>query len=185
MKSVAFIGHIPNKLYRHNPSDINYIKLNEVLYKLLIKEIFFHEADIFITGGSLGFDALAFNVVEKLKKDYEVYQMLAIPFRNQLNKWLKNDIDKYNCMKKRSTCVYVDELKTNKDYSVKHSLQGEYHPSKIQKRNEWMIDICDMLIVCWNGFKHGDTWNCLKYAKKLNKEIVIVNPKTFKVYNYL
>ena len=182
MKSIAFTGHRPDKLYGYDLENNNYEILKTSLYSLLKNEIDHFDADTFITGGALGFDTLAFDVVEELRKDYEVSQILAIPFRNQPNKWFKKNVDKYNQMKTKATNIYVDEQKEDKDYSVKGTIPGEYHPAKMQKRNEWMVDNCDTLIGCWDGVKKGGTWNCLKYAKKLNKEIVIINPKTFEVY---
>ena len=182
MKTIAFTGHRPNKLYGYDLNNQNYNLLKARLYSVLSNKINNHDADTFITGGAIGFDTLAFDVVEELRKDYEVYQILAIPFKNQPNKWFKKDKEKYELMKQLSTCIYVDQQKEDKDYSVKGTSPGEYHPAKMQKRNEWMVDKCDMLIGCWDGVKKGGTWNCLKYAKKLNKEIVIINPKTFEVY---
>ncbi|WP_297131774.1 SLOG family protein [Terrisporobacter sp.] len=182
MKSIAFTGHRPDKLYGYDLENNNYKILKTSLYSLLKNEIEHFDADTFITGGALGFDTLVFEVVEELREYHEVYQLLAIPFRNQPNKWPKKNIDKYNQMKTKATNIYVDEQKEDKDYSVKGTSPGEYHPAKMQKRNEWMVDNCDMLIGCWDGVKKGGTWNCLKYAKKLNKEIVIINPKTFEIY---
>ena len=45
-----------------------------------------------------------------------------------------------------------------------------------------MVDNCDLLIGCWDGVKKGGTWNCLKYAINLGKEIKIINPKNFEIY---
>ena len=44
-----------------------------------------------------------------------------------------------------------------------------------------MVDNCDLLIGCWDGVKAGGTWNCLKYAMNLGKEIKIINPKNFEI----
>ena len=185
MKTIAFTGHRPDKLYGYDLNNEQYLKLKLLLSGVIRNEINHHDADLFITGGALGFDTLAFEVVEEFKEDYYIYQMLAIPFRKQPIKWVhQKDIDKYNEMKKKATNVYIDEQKEDKDYSIKGTISGEYHPAKMQKRNEWMVDKCDMLIGCWDGIENGGTWNCIKYAKKINKEIVIIDPNTFEVYMY-
>lgn len=184
MKTIAFTGHRPNKLYGYDLSNDNYNKLKTELNKILEYEIYTNDADTFITGGALGFDTLAFDVCDELISQYGGHQILAIPFKNQADKWFKESVIKYNQMKSNSTCIYVDEQKENKDYSVKGTIAGKYHPAKMQKRNEWMVDKCDLLIGCWDGIKRGGTWNCLKYAKSLNKEIIIIDPKTFKAYNF-
>lgn len=182
MKSIAFTGHRPNKLYGYDLNNENYNTLKTRLYSILSNEINHNDADTFITGGAIGFDTLAFDVANELIKDYGSNHILAIPFKNQSDKWFKKDKEKYELMKQSSTCVYIDQQKENKDYSVKGTIIGEYHPAKMQKRNEWMVDNCDMLIGCWDGVKKGGTWNCLKYAKILNKEIIIIDPKTFEIY---
>jgi len=46
----------------------------------------------------------------------------------------------------------------------------------MQKRNEYMVDNADIVIAVWDGTK-GGTCNCVRYAKKLGKDIVIINPK--------
>lgn len=182
MKTIAFTGHRPDKLFGYDLKNNNYKILAKNLYDVLKNQIEQCDADTFITGGALGFDTLAFCVVEKLKKDYEVYQLLAIPFANQPNNWSQDSISRYNKIKTKATNIYVDEQKEDKDYSIKGTNPGEYHPAKMQKRNEWMVDHCDLLIGCWDGVKKGGTWNCLNYAQKLNKEIIIINPKTFETY---
>ena len=46
----------------------------------------------------------------------------------------------------------------------------------MQKRNEYMVDNCDLLIAVWDGTS-GGTANCVKYAKATNKHIIFINPK--------
>ena len=179
MKSIAFTGHRPNKLYGYDLNNEGYNELRNILNTILKNEIYKYDADTFITGGALGFDTLAFYVCDNLIQDYGGNQILAIPFEKQANAWPRESQITYKEMKKVSTCIYVDDYKK---YNVKGIKGGEYHPAKMQKRNEWMVDNCDMLIGCWDGVEKGGTWNCLKYAKKLNKEIIIIDPKTFKVY---
>jgi len=45
-----------------------------------------------------------------------------------------------------------------------------------QIRNEFMCDKCDILIACYNGDGSGETYNCIQYAKKNGKEIIIIDP---------
>jgi len=52
----------------------------------------------------------------------------------------------------------------------------KYSIDKMQKRNEWMVDNCDLLIAVWNEDKSGGTYNCIQYAKSVNKEVIYVNP---------
>ena len=58
--------------------------------------------------------------------------------------------------------------------------QEEYKPYLMQKRNEYMVDQSDKVIAVWDGSKSG-TYNCIKYTKKQNKEIIVINPKEIEV----
>lgn len=39
-----------------------------------------------------------------------------------------------------------------------------------------MVDRCDKLIACYNGDTSGGTYNCVQYAKKKGKEIIVIDP---------
>ena len=65
-------------------------------------------------------------------------------------------------LRKANKVVRVDRLE---GYKIKGLEQDIYHPAKMQKRNEFMVDNCDILIALWNGTS-GGTKNCINYAKK-------------------
>ena len=87
MKRIAFTGHRPNKLYGYDMDNKHYDKLKIILKDMLKYEICKYDADTFITGGALGFDTLAFDVVKDLIDDYGGNHVLAIPFEKQAIKW--------------------------------------------------------------------------------------------------
>ena len=45
----------------------------------------------------------------------------------------------------------------------------------MQKRNEYMVDLADVVIAVWDGSNSG-TGNCIKYAQKCGKEIIQITP---------
>lgn len=53
---------------------------------------------------------------------------------------------------------------------------GGYAPAKMQIRNEYMVENCDLLIAVWDK-SDGGTANCVKYAKSQRKNIIYINPK--------
>jgi len=53
--------------------------------------------------------------------------------------------------------------------------EGAYSPHKMQLRNQYMVDRCDVLIAVWDGTP-GGTGNCVGYAKKQGKEIFRITP---------
>jgi uncharacterized phage-like protein YoqJ len=47
---------------------------------------------------------------------------------------------------------------------------GPYKPWKLQRRNEWMVDNCDVLLSIWDG-SDGGTRNCLMYATEVGRTV--------------
>ena len=68
--------------------------------------------------------------------------------------------------------VLVDTLDK---YKIKGYQEDIYYPAKMPKRNEFMCDKADILITVWDGSK-GGTANCIRYMKKLGKEIIRIDP---------
>jgi uncharacterized phage-like protein YoqJ len=48
---------------------------------------------------------------------------------------------------------------------------GGYDNWKMQVRNEYLVDHCDVLVALWDG-SSGGTGNCISYAYKKNKKII-------------
>lgn len=181
-KTIAFTGK--RRIYDYNYQDVRYRKLIELLYQILNNEILYNDAKYFISGGALGFDTIAFHVVKSLKEGHDyIKNILAVPFKYQYIKWTKSDIDRYYLM--RQTADMVVEVDRLPDYQNIYVPIGSYHVAKMQKRNEFMVNNCDMLIACWDYVKSGGTYNCIKYAVKQNKPILVINSNTLecKIYN--
>ena len=48
-------------------------------------------------------------------------------------------------------------------------------------RNRYMVDNCDVLIAIYNGETKGGTAYTVNYARKLGKEIVIIDPNSLTI----
>ena len=147
--------------------------INDIIYNKNEREI------KFIFGGALGIDQVTFSICEELKseaREYETCEIkleLAIPFEKQSSKWYPHDVNTYELQKQQADIlIFVDTLK---EYEFKGVNIGEYHPAKMMIRNRYMVDNSSIVIAVWNGSK-GGTANCVNYAKKQGKEIVIINP---------
>lgn len=141
----AGTGHRPNKLGGYS---------DEVLTKLKSLAIDnLDGVDKIITGMALGWDtALALAALY-----LDIPYIAAVPFYGQERMWPKESQDRYhNLIKQASDVVYVCD-------------QG-YAPWKMQIRNEWMVDNCDIVLALWDGSK-GGTGNCIEYALKKGKPI--------------
>ena len=107
---------------------------------------------------ALGIDQWAANIAIKLNIPF----IAAIPFVGQESKWPPSSQKIFSSLlKKASKQIIVSE--------------GGYASDKMQIRNQWMVDNCDLLIAVWDGTQ-GGTGNCVKYAEAVNKKILRINP---------
>ena len=186
MKTICFTGHRPDKLKRgYDLESFSYQKLRGALRNKIVEVIndIMGKSDEtefkFIVGGAIGIDQLAFSICEELKQEAKEYDAckiqleLAIPFEKQASKWFKKNVDVYELQKQQTDILtFVD---TVEGYEFKGVEVGEYHPAKMMIRNRYMCDNSSIVIAVWNGSK-GGTANAVNYAKKIGKEIIVINP---------
>jgi uncharacterized phage-like protein YoqJ len=159
MTIVAFTGHrpdkLPNKETGYKLPNPTYIHVCRQIEKTLLEL----KPNKIITGMALGIDQWAANVAIKLGIPF----LAAIPFEGQENAWPESSQRTFRTLlKKAAEKVIVCE--------------GGYEASKMQRRNEWMVNNCNILIAVWDGTP-GGTSNCINYAKSINREIIFINPK--------
>lgn len=158
---ICVTGHRPNKLYGYDLNDNRWIFLKEKFKQLLVENNC-HEA---ITGMALGVDTVFSLAVLELKKEgFNIKLHCAIPCKNYFCKWTKASISLYKDIISKADIV---KLVSNEEYKA----------YLMQKRNEYMVNLADKIIVVWNGRK-GGTENCIKYANKMGKEIISIDPFT-------
>lgn len=167
-KTCSFTGHRPSKLGGYDWRNQKNIDIgNKVLEQVefLINK---YKVSRFICGGALGIDQMAFAICTKLKetKYPNLYLILAMPFEKQDAAWI-NEKDKLKLKKQREKAnevILVDELKDFR-YIISGVPVQEYHPAKLQKRNEYMVNNSSYLIAVWDRSK-GGTANCVNYFNK-------------------
>lgn len=152
---VAFTGHRPDKLGGYKLPNPTYIRVCQSLDQAL-RDLKPEKA---ISGMALGIDQWAANVCIKLSIPF----IAAVPFEGQEKIWPEVSKRIYNnLIAKAAERVVVCE--------------GSYSADKMQLRNEWMVDHCDLLIAVWDG-SAGGTGNCVKYAESVKKKILCINPR--------
>lgn len=148
---IAGTGHRPDKLGGY--TEANFERLVTIAEKWL-KGL---KATKVISGMALGWDqALAQAAI-----NLEIPLIAAIPFTNQAEVW--SDKSK----------VYYQDLLNKVQEIVNVSGMDEYSVEYMQKRNEWMVDNCDILLAMFDE-SSGGTKNCVQYAELQNKRIVNV-----------
>lgn len=144
---VAGTGHRPDKLGGYDGNVLRHLALTA---KQWLER---NPAERVISGGALGWDQALALAAARLK----IPLTLALPFRNFDSKWpshsrkLLSDI-----IAMADTTVYVCE--------------DGYAPWKMQQRNKYMVDNCDLVLALWNGTK-GGTANCIAYADSRGKPV--------------
>lgn len=145
----AATGHRPDKLGGYGD------EVAKSLFFLAVKHLEETKPDKIISGMALGWDMAWARAGIYLK----IPVIAAVPFLGQDKMWPQASKDKYHkTLDKCSDILYICD-------------QG-YAPWKMQIRNEYMVDHCDLLVALWDGSK-GGTGNCIQYAKK--KEVPIIN----------
>ena len=180
---ISFTGLRPSNLYGYDYSTIEYANLNSVTKQVCRMLITNCETREFISGGALGFDTIAFRIIEELKEEfkgiYKITNTLAIPFRQQGKVWRDESVRVYEEMKSLADkVIYVDECEgyMKSIYDI-----GEYKPYKMELRNRYMIDNSDCLVCAWYHPSKGGTYNARKYAKSLGKPIITIDVNNYSV----
>ena len=159
---VGVSGHRPSKMPRAYGYDYNnkqWTELKNKFKKLLIE----WKCTKAVTGMALGVDTVfALAVIELKQEGYNIHLHCAIPCKNHSSKWPKESQELYQYILSQADSIHIvtDE---------------EYKPYLMQVRNEYMVDISDIMIAVWDGSKSG-TGNCVEYALKQKKKVYRICP---------
>ena len=146
---LAGTGHRPNKLggygaeARFRLIDVAIEQLNE-LQPIKV-----------ISGMALGWDTALAEAALQLKLPL----VAAVPFSGQESMWPFASRQRFKELLSQASEVH-------------YVCAPGYAAWKMQVRNQWMVDECDVLLALWNGTK-GGTANCVGYA--LGKQVKLVN----------
>jgi uncharacterized phage-like protein YoqJ len=144
-KIVAFAGH------RHEWHCIGVEK------KLLqaIEELIQKGYTIFYDGNYGAFDRKCVDAVLKLKRKYPHIKLIRILA------YYHHDKERY-------------ELPPSYDGSLYPDLEEVYPKQIITKRNEWIVDNCDILVYHIENTYNSGACRTVKYAQKHNKPIIYI-----------
>lgn len=121
----------------------------KVWLKKIIEDLIKQGAKTFYLGGYGQFDVMAASVLYKMKKQHcniEIILVLAYPD------------------KKYDASIY--------DSSIYPPLENIPRRYAILKRNEYMIDISD-IVISYVKYNYGGAYTTLKYARRKNKQIIL------------
>ncbi len=118
---------------------------------------------LFLTGGALGFDTLAQEVLLSLKPRYPaIIAVMVLPCADQSRLWSPRDKERYG------------ELVRSADGCI--CLEREYTPDCMQKRNRFMVDHSRITVAYYDGHSRSGTGSTVRYGAQKGNEIHNLHP---------
>lgn len=146
-RTCAVTGH------RVLPKNVDVERLNLIFNKLIEGGF-----DTFLIGMAIGFDTLCFQTLEKIKKEKKDIKIIAcIPCENQF--------DRFTDLQKKEW----ERMVLSSDGKV--VLSKNYNSRCMQKRNQFMVDNCSVL-VAYLRRDYGGTKKTVEYAK--NNDVCVI-----------
>ena len=164
--SCAFTGHRPHKFpWRYDETDNRCVALKSALMEQIAALVETGITD-FYSGGADGVDCWASLIVLELKKKKPALRLhMLLPYVGQADKWSDSAQERYHSILKQADSI---------EY-VSH----EYYDGCMIDRNHRLVEAAGTLLAVYNGERRGGTAATVRYARKLERKIVIVNPTSF------
>lgn len=149
-KTVAFSGH------RHINSDVSILR-KELTYTL--RELYYSGYTTFITGGAVGFDLLAAEVVLELQQEFPDIQLFcAVPYAGHHRYFSDEYKERYIHIADKATSNII--------------LSPHYYDGCFFRRNDCMIEHCSLLIAYYNQSFRSGTGYTVRRAEAKNISII-------------
>lgn len=178
-KTLCFTGHRPSGLFGYGldtSTQERYSALTKELVDIL-HDLHQEGFSRFITGGAQGVDQLAFWAVDFIKDYYpddKIENIIYAPCKGQESRWRHKGRfgqEEYNQMLSLATDI--------------HHVSEEFYrgPQDMIRRNHAMVDDSDAVLAVYGKDEDyhnvkGGTAECMRYADKLGKPLIIFNPFT-------
>ena len=166
----AFTGHRPQSLpWKYDETAQECLLLKTTLTKE-IEKLIDRNVTEFFSGLAQGVDIWAAQIVLALREKNPVLKLhCVLPCRNQAEKW---DVLAQKC--------HRDILEQANSVIC---LNKSYHDGCMLDRNRYLVDHSSILLAVYNGSRRSGTAMTVRYAKKLGREIIIIDPKTRLIAN--
>ena len=164
----AFTGHRPHKFpWRYNETDSRCVALKAALAGQIIA---LSEAGVtdYYSGGADGVDCWAALIVLELRQKNPALKLHCIlPHEGQDDKWSNSAQERYRFILNQADSV---------EY-VSH----EYYNSCMIDRNHRLVEAAGLLLAVYNGEQRGGTAATVRYAQKLGRRIIILDPASLRI----
>ncbi len=159
----AFTGHRPKKFpWGYDETDVRCVALKNVLAEQITKLVDAGYTDFF-SGMAEGTDTWAALAVLALKKENPALKLhCVLPCEGQADKWSASARELYFAiLEQADSVVYVSR---------------EYGKECMLKRNRYLVDHAACLLAVYNGERRGGTAMTVRYARKMGREVVVIDP---------
>ena len=163
MKICAFTGHRPKSFsWKDNETAPGCILLKETLAEQ-IKLLAGRGVTEFLSGMAQGVDLWAAEIVLDLKKRNPALRLHCIlPCEGQEDVWPTSEQERYHSiLRQADEVIYVNR---------------EYSSDCMLARNRYLIEHSSVLLAVYNGSCRSGTGMTVRYAQKLGREIIIIDP---------
>lgn len=159
IKTCAFTGHRPEKMPwghdENSPAGLIFkFRLRESIEYLIRRGY-----TDFMSGGSIGFDQIAAEIVLSLREEkYPWIRLIMVcPWNGQADKWTAEQRDRWQGILEHSDkVVYVGD---------------RYSKNIYFKRNHYLVDHADLVLAAYNGDEHSGAGMTVRYAHKVGVKV--------------
>ena len=166
--SCAFTGHRPSKFpWRYNEADSRCIALKSALAEQ-IRLLADAGVTQFLSGMAEATDTWSALSVLALREKNPVLKLHCIlPCREQADKWTASSRNLYlSILERADSIVYVSR---------------NYHKNCMLDRNRFLVEHASSLLAVYNGEQRGGTAATIRYAQKMGRKIIVIDPATLHI----
>ena len=159
----AFTGHRPKSFpWKNNEADPGCVLLKEVLAEQ-IKLLADRGVTDWLSGMAQGMDLWTAEIVLDLKEKNPALRLHCIlPCEGQEHKWPASERERYHSILRQADgVIYVNR---------------KYHDDCMLERNRYLVDHSSVLLAVYNGTHRSGTGMTVRYAKRLGREVIVIDP---------
>ena len=168
VKTCAFTGHRPHKFpWGYNEDDQRCRELKAVLTRLLTRLARAGVTD-FYSGMADGSDLWLSQIVLSLEAEYPLRLHCILPCPDQAERWPAPARARYGAVLERASSVEV--------------VSPRYQEGCMLERNRRLVEAAELLTAVYNGESRGGTAATVRYAQRLGRRIILVDPLSRRLY---
>ena len=164
----AFTGHRPTRfMWKYNETDKRCVALKTVLTEQIAALAKAGVTDFF-SGMAEGTDCYCSQIVLTLRETNPALKLhCVLPHEGQADRWSDSAREKYNSILEQADSVeYVSQA---------------YYDGCMIDRNHRLVESAGFLLAVYNGVRRSGTGATVNYARKMGREIIVIDPVTLEI----